>query len=123
MRRGAGGTLGLVRAQVQAIDVHVLDGLGVVAQDAEIVDGVAVYGIAVDFLVVVEDAVTPEGASADDMAICQDVPVARAHVSDEPASSKKHVASRTLAPNQQRSRLPHSSRQDRCRKSTFGRSG
>lgn len=36
-------------------------------------DGVAVDGIAVDFLVVVENAVAPEGTSTDNVAVRQDV--------------------------------------------------
>jgi hypothetical protein len=49
--------------------VHVLDRLGVVTKDSEIVNGVAVDGIAVNFLVVVEDTVAPEGTSADNVAV------------------------------------------------------
>lgn len=54
--------------------MHVLDCLGVVSQNAEIVNGVAVYRVTVDFFVIIEDAVSPEGASANDMAVGEDVP-------------------------------------------------
>lgn len=46
---------------------HILDLGGVETQDTEIVDGVAVYGIDVAFLVVVEDAVSDERAGANNV--------------------------------------------------------
>lgn len=53
--------------------MHVLDGLGVVTKNSEIVNGVAVDGIAVDFLVVVKDTMAPEGTSADNVTVGEDV--------------------------------------------------
>jgi hypothetical protein len=37
------------------------------------VDRVAIDGVGIDFLVVIEDAVAPKGSRADDMSICEDV--------------------------------------------------
>lgn len=61
--------------------MHILDGFGVVSQNAEIVNRVAIHGIAVDFFVVIEDAVAPEGAGADDMTVRQDVSAPQVSVS------------------------------------------
>lgn len=55
--------------------MHVLDRLGVVSQNSKIVNRVAVNGVAVDFLMVVEDTVAPEGTSANDVTVGQDVSV------------------------------------------------
>lgn len=56
--------------------MHVFDGLWVVSQNTKVVNGVSVYGVAVDFFVVVKHAVTPERSCADNMAVGQDVAVA-----------------------------------------------
>ena len=56
-----------VRLQLQRSEGHVLDLGGVEAQDAEVVDGVAVHGVDVAFLVVIEDAVSNEGTGTDDV--------------------------------------------------------
>jgi hypothetical protein len=53
--------------------MHILDRLRVVSEDAKIVNGIAVHGVAVDFFVVVKDAMSPERAGADNVAIRQDV--------------------------------------------------
>lgn len=53
--------------------MHILDRLGVVSEDAKVMDGVAVHGVAVDFFVVVKYAVSPERAGADNVAIRHDV--------------------------------------------------
>lgn len=55
--------------------MHILDRLGVVSENSKIVNGVAVNGVAVDFLMVVEDTVAPEGASANDVTVGQDVSI------------------------------------------------
>ena len=62
-------TLCKVGAQFQAIDVHVLDRFGIVTKNSEIVYGIAVDGVAVDFLMVVEDTVAPKGTSTDNMTV------------------------------------------------------
>lgn len=53
--------------------MHILDRLGIVSQNTKIVNGVAVDGVTVDFFVVVEDTVAPEGTSADNVTVGQDV--------------------------------------------------
>lgn len=55
--------------------MHILDRLGVVSENSKIVNGVAVNGVAVDFLMVVEDTVAPEGASANNVTVGQDVSI------------------------------------------------
>ena len=65
--------LGKVGPQRQGSHRHVLDGLRIELENAEVVDGIAVDRVRVDFFVVVEDAVTPEWARADDVTVCQDV--------------------------------------------------
>lgn len=73
-------TLGLVWPEIQAVNVHVLDGFWVVAEDAKIVDGIAIDGVAVDFLMVVEDAVAPKRTRANHMPVRQDVSVEQGQV-------------------------------------------
>jgi hypothetical protein len=53
--------------------MHVLYSLGIVLKKAEIVDRVPVDGVAVDLFMVIEDAVAPERAGTDDVAIRQDI--------------------------------------------------
>ena len=66
-------TFRLVRRQFQAVNMHVLYSLGIVLKKAEIVDRVPVDGVAVDLFMVIEDAVAPERAGTDDVAIRQDI--------------------------------------------------
>ena len=40
-------------------------------------DGISVDRVGIDLLVVVKHDIAPEGASTDDMAVCQDIPVAQ----------------------------------------------
>lgn len=66
-------TFRLVGRQFQAVNMHVLYSLGIVLKKAEIVDRVPVDGVAVDLFMVIEDAVAPERAGTDDVAIRQDI--------------------------------------------------
>lgn len=62
-----------VRPQLQRLNGHILDCLWVEAQDAEVVDGIPIYWEAIDFFVVIEDAIAPERAAADDVAVGQNI--------------------------------------------------
>lgn len=55
--------------------MHILDRLGVVSENSKIVNGVAVNWVTVDFLMVVEDTVAPEGTSTNDVTVGQDVSI------------------------------------------------
>ena len=55
--------------------MHVLDRLGVVSKNSKIVNGVAVDRVAINFLMVIKYAVTPEGPSTDNVTVRQDVSV------------------------------------------------
>lgn len=55
--------------------MHILDRLGVVSQDTEIVNRVAIHGVTVDLLVVVKHAVSPKRTRSDNVAIRQDVTI------------------------------------------------
>lgn len=50
--------------------MHVLDRFRVISKNTKVVYGVAVDGIAVDFFVIIEDAVSPKRPSAHDMSVC-----------------------------------------------------
>lgn len=54
---------------------HVFDRFGVEAQNAEVMDGVPVDGVRIDFLMVVEYNITPERSRADNMSICKDISI------------------------------------------------
>ncbi len=51
---------------------HILDGVGVEAEDTKIVNRVAIDRIRVDFFVVIEDNEAREGTSTNDVSICDD---------------------------------------------------
>ena len=59
-------------AEGQTVDRHVLDGLGVIFKNAEVVYGIAVDRVAIDFLVVVEDDISRKWAGADNMSVGDD---------------------------------------------------
>ncbi len=93
-------TFGLVGAEVQAIDVHVFDCFRVITQNAKVVDGVTIDRVAVDFFVVIEYAVAPERARADDVAVRQNVAtesVSNARVKEAKAGQGRS----TLSPSRQ----------------------
>lgn len=59
--------LGEVWVQLQRGEGHVLDFGGVEAQDAKVVDGIAVYGVDIALFVIVEDAVANKWSGANDV--------------------------------------------------------
>jgi hypothetical protein len=61
-----------VRTERQGGYWHVFYGLGIEAEDTEIMNGVAVHWVRVGFFMIVKDNVAREGPSANDMSICDD---------------------------------------------------
>jgi hypothetical protein len=53
--------------------MHVLDRFGVVSKNTEVVYGITIDRVAVNFFMVIEDTVTPEGSCPNDVSICENI--------------------------------------------------
>lgn len=53
--------------------MHIFDRLGVVSQNAKVVNGIAIDWITVNLFMVVENTMAPERTGTNNVSICQDV--------------------------------------------------